>query len=27
MAFRVLKNKYIMDIKDKTKTVFRRVPF
>uniref|UniRef100_A0A1I7T5H0 ZP domain-containing protein n=1 Tax=Caenorhabditis tropicalis TaxID=1561998 RepID=A0A1I7T5H0_9PELO len=27
VTFRLLKNKYIMDIKDKTKTVFRRVPF
>ncbi|CAL2043927.1 unnamed protein product [Caenorhabditis brenneri] len=27
VTFRLVKNKYIMDIKDKTKTVFRRVPF
>ncbi|EFO97770.1 CRE-CUTL-22 protein [Caenorhabditis remanei] len=27
VTFRLLKNKYIMDIKDKTNTVFRRVPF
>ncbi|ULT87581.1 hypothetical protein L3Y34_007025 [Caenorhabditis briggsae] len=27
VTFRLLKNKYIMDIKDKTNTIFKRVPF